>query len=144
MDPSVKQHMHQQSLPSSFPLACHHCPAMTSAKLLRHISHCHAYMHVNSLEMYALHLLLQRTLEQRSACLVWCRSLVCLGESSLGGPSLSLLIIATPKPEEGGSEEEHRDVLQELAISWPEADQPPQASVTGCATGVCYKSDVWL
>lgn len=133
MDPSVKQHMHQQSLPSSFPRACDHCPALTLANLQRHTAvtwGCLAYMHVNSLQMYAVHLLLQQIPEQSSAYLFRCRSLVCLG-----GSSLSLLIIATPKPEEGGSEEEHRDVLQELAISRPEADQPPQASVTGLTFG---------
>lgn len=49
----------------------------------------------------------------------------------MGGPSLSLLLIATPPPGEAGAEEEHRDVLQELAISLTGNTQPPQASVTG-------------
>lgn len=49
----------------------------------------------------------------------------------LNEDSLSLLLIATPQPEAGGAEKEHRDILQQLAISWPEPSQQPEASVTG-------------
>lgn len=49
----------------------------------------------------------------------------------MSSPSLSVLIDATAKPEAGGAEEEHRDVLQELAVSWTESSQAPEASITG-------------
>ncbi|KAA6419594.1 MAG: elongator complex 1-like [Trebouxia sp. A1-2] len=59
------------------------------------------------------------------------RSIVWLTGSS------SLLVIGTPLPGEGGGEQEHRDILQRLSISWSNGTERPTATATktGRASG---------
>jgi len=45
--------------------------------------------------------------------------------------SSSLLVIGTPLPGEGGGEQEHRDVLQRLDISWGDGTEQPTAIAAG-------------
>ncbi|DBA88250.1 hypothetical protein WJX77_011440 [Trebouxia sp. C0004] len=52
------------------------------------------------------------------------RSIVWLTGSS------SLLVIGTPVPEEGGGEQEHTDILQQLSISWEDGTEQPTATAT--------------
>lgn len=65
-----------------------------------------------------------------------CRLLV-----RLGGSSLSLLVIATPQPEDGGNQEDHhQDVLQELTVSWTDSNQTAHASIVGMTLHVVLAS----
>jgi len=44
--------------------------------------------------------------------------------------SSSLLVIGTPLPGEGGGEQEHRDILQQLSTSWGDGIEQPTATAT--------------
>ena len=54
-----------------------------------------------------------------------CRSIVWLTGSS------SLLVVATPLPEQGGAVQEHRDMLYQLDITWAQDTQQPSVVISG-------------
>lgn len=52
----------------------------------------------------------------------------------LTGPTSSVLLIATPLPGGGGGgEQEGRDLLQQVELTWASGDEPPKATIIGDA-----------
>ena len=52
----------------------------------------------------------------------------------LTGPTSSVLVIATPRPGGGGGgEQEGRDLLQQVELTWASTEKPPKATIIGNA-----------